>query len=289
MTAFAPVALLFSALGLIAISIIIFWERIAAAAHSSVESYAAELERAAIPVSRDTLSQVAMGIGAAVLIPWGILALLFHMPPQNALLLLVFFALLGYLGIRSYIRYRIATRLAAFNDQLEIVLRLIVSALRVGLGFRQSLSMIINDLPEPASVEFRRVLAQTTIGVGVNDALDQLAKRMPSAEIMMVTRAIGIQSQTGGNLAGILINLAETIKQRRRIERRIKTLTSEARSSKYIMTGLPICISILIMTVQPPMREALLFTPVGHFVFFLAILLMTAGWFTFNALSRLDI
>ena len=112
---------------------------------------------------------------------------------------------------------------------------------------------------------------------------------MPSGEMSMMTRAIRIQSTTGGNLGKVLENLAETIKQRRRINRKIAALTAEAKFSKYIISALPICVGAFIMTFEPDMRTGLLFTLIGNICLGVVVGLIAIGWIVFGRLSRLDI
>jgi tight adherence protein B len=183
----------------------------------------------------------------------------------------------------------VGRRLGTFNNQLEIALRLITGALRVGLGLRQALITVVSDMPDPTRIEFSRVLSQTQIGVSIYDALDQLAERMPSSEISMMTRAIRIQSGTGGNLGRVLENLAETIKQRRKLNRKIAALTSEAKFTKYIISALPICVGAFILIFEPDMRQGLLFTLIGRICLAVVIGLITLGWIVFGQLSRLDV
>ncbi len=115
-------------------------------------------------------------------------------------------------------------------------------------------------MPDPARVEFTRVLSQTQIGVSLYDALDALAERMPSGEMNMMARAIRLQGQTGGNLSRVLENMAGTIKERRRLAQKIRALTAEARATKWIITGLPIFVGIFVTTFESDIREGLFYT-----------------------------
>ena len=199
------------------------------------------------------------------------------------------FLFVAFIGCRAWINAKIAKRLKVFNDQLELVLRLISGAMRVGMGLRQAIVMVVTDMPDPARVEFTRVLSQTTIGISIYDALDQLNDRMPSAEFKMMVRAIRVQSQTGGNLGKVLDNLAETIKQRRKIQRKVKALTSEAVTSKYIITGLPVGVGAFIMAFEPEMRSSLLFTIVGQICLVVVFALLGTGWWIFGRISNFDV
>ena len=273
--------------GAVAITCFAFWNQVVELVAAHMEPSRALLQRAAIPMKAQELALTV--IGSAVVL-WALLLVV--VKPASLLigaLLLVVASLVSFVGARFYISSRIKKRLALFNNQLEIALRLISGALRVGLGLRQALLQVVTDMPEPSRIEFSRVLSQTQIGVSIYDALDQLAERMPSNEIAMMTRSIRVQSQTGGNLGKVLDNLAETIKQRRKLNRKIAALTSEARFTKYIITALPIGVGVFIMIFQPDMREGLLETLLGRICLGIVVGLLVTGWLLFDALSRLDI
>jgi tight adherence protein B len=286
MTSVAPFIVFFGVAGAVAIGCVAFWDRLVAWVALRLEPYRRLLERAAIPIKAEEL---ALMVIAAAIIPWGVLAFLLKPSPIVGLLLLAGTSWVAYVGVKGYVNLKVLRRLNHFNNQLEIVLRLITGALRVGLGLRQALVTVVSDMPDPSRIEFSRVLSQTQIGVSIYDALDQLADRMPSSELSMMTRSIRIQSQTGGNLGKVLENLAETIKQRRKLNRKIAALTSEARFTKYIISALPIGVGIFILTFEPDMRAGLLFTLLGRLCLGAVVGLIVLGWIVFGKLSRLDV
>ncbi len=85
----------------------------------------------------------------------------------------------------TYLRFRGGMRLKKFGDQLEMVLRTIAGAVRVGVGLRQAFVIVIEELPNPAKKEFRRVVGRTNIGIPLVDALDETAKTIPGNEMKM--------------------------------------------------------------------------------------------------------
>jgi Flp pilus assembly protein TadB len=286
MASVAPFFVLIGVAGAVAIACVAFWDRLVTYVASRTEPYRKMLERAAIPIKAEEL---ALMVIVAAIIPWGVLTFLLKPSPFVGVLMLAGTSGLAYMGVQGYVNLKIGRRLGAFNNQLEIVLRLITGALRVGLGLRQALITVVSDMPDPARIEFSRVLSQTQIGVSIYDALDQLAERMPSSEIFMMTRAIRIQSGTGGNLGKVLENLAETIKQRRKLNRKIAALTSEAKFTKYIISALPVGVATFIMVFEPDMRDGLVFTLIGRLCLGVVIGLIVVGWIVFGRLSRLDI
>lgn len=244
------------------------------------------LDRAGI---QKTAQQFLMGAGIFAAVVWLAGAFLLHRGiVLVAALLPLSCALVGF-GCWLMIRFKTARRLDQFVQQLEMALRLMGSGVRIGLGLRQALTMVIEEMHDPARYEYMRVVGQTNIGVSVYDALDTLAERMPSSETMMMARAIRIQSQTGGDLGKILEHLANTIKERRRIQRKISALTAEGRASAAILSGLPPFLSGFISLTEPAMGHALWFTFPGHIALGIVFVLETLGVIWLLKMLKVDV
>ena len=147
------------------------------------------------------------------------------------------------------------------SQQLEPAMRLIGRRHRVGLGVRQALAIVIDELPDPArsrvsarrrSDEYRRERLSTR--------WTTWRERMPCNESLMIARVFRVQSQTGGDLARILDQLADTIKDRRQVHRKISILTAEGRMSAWVLMLIPLGSRLFIMSTQPDMSNALLYT-----------------------------
>lgn len=276
-------------LGAAAVMAIVFWsvwDRVFSGLAPLAEKYRSGLEQAQIRLTREELLLAMIGIAVSA---WAAYMFLARPGPIMAALMLP-----GMLGIVSYatgmwIRMRIRKRLNAFNDQLEMILRLLSSGLRSGLSMRQAFVVVVEELADPAKMEFRRVLAQTNIGIAVNDALDALAARMPSDELNMMVRSIRVQSQTGGNLGKILDHLAAMIKDRRQINRKIKALTSEGTASGWVIGLLPVGVGLFITATQPHMRDAMFHTGFGVASLILAAALEAVGVFSVVQIVKMDV
>jgi tight adherence protein B len=279
-------AIAFGVMGAVGLLVVATWSRIVKALAPLTETYSVGLVQAGIEVRSQDL---VIGLAAGAVVAWvgymvafkpdllqGIIAL--------PVLLLIAFGLCGIV-----VRQLIARRLTKFTNQLELVLRLMVSGLRAGLSIRQALIMVIEQSPDPARHEFMRVIGQTNIGISMYDALDQLATRLKSNEMTMFTRAIRLQASTGGNLAKVLEQLASTIKERRRLERKIKAITSEGRATGSIISALPVGVGIMIMVTNEGMRSAMINTQIGHFALALAVVLEGVGIFILAMMIRVDI
>ncbi len=248
--------------------------------------YRTTLDRASITLS---VERLAGGIAGGALLAW--LAFLFIVRPGPLVAVVALACAFGaaVAGCGFYVKRLVKKRVGAFKGQLELALRMISGGLRVGLSLRQALVLVIDELPDPARHEFMRIVGQTNIGVSIYDALDKLRERMPSEEVLMMVRAIRIQSQTGGNLAKILDNLADTIKSRRRIDRKIKVLTSESRASAFVICAIPFAVGGMIMYMQPHMRDVMLGTLIGHLALAGVVVLEGLGAFTVSKMMSFTV
>jgi tight adherence protein B len=233
--------------------------------------------------------EIVLGACGVAAVLWVAMALFLRPGMFVALLLLPLSAGIAAGAYWMVLQIKIRRRLDQFVQQLELALRLIGSGVRIGLGLRQALTMVIEEMPDPAKHEYIRVVGQTNIGVSVYDALDMLAKRMPGSETLMMARAIRIQSQTGGDLGKILEHLADTIKERRRIQRKISALTAEGRASAGILSALPPFLSGFISITEPAMGHALWFTPSGHIALVIVAVLEALGVFTLMRMLKVDV
>lgn len=253
---------------------------------TTVKKIADTLDRAGILAGP---REIGIGIGIGTFVLWLLVTLVLRPPLVGIVLLLPVCAALSCGGFWLYVKQKLRKRLDQFVQQLELALRLIASGVRIGLGLRQALTIVIEEMPDPARHEYMRVVGQTNIGVTVYDALDNLATRMPSNETLMMARAIRIQSQTGGDLGKILEHLANTIKERRRIQRKIRALTAEGRASAGILSALPPFLSAFIALTERDMGHALLFTTPGHISLVIVAVLETLGVLTLLKILKVDV
>lgn len=281
-----PLAIAFGLMGAVGLLVIATWGRVVKLLSPLAETYSLGLVQAGINIRSQDL---VIGLAASAIVAWVAYMAVCKPDPLQGLIALPVMLLVAFGACRIVVRRLIARRLAIFTNQLELVLRLIVSGLRAGLSIRQSLVMVVEQSPDPARHEFMRVIGQTNIGMSMYDALDQLAARLTSNEMTMLTRAIRLQSQTGGNLAKVLEQLATTIKERRRLARKIKAITSEGRATGGIISALPIGVGILIMLTNPDMRDSMFHTTIGHYALGLAIVLETIGAAILMSMVRVDI
>lgn len=245
-----------------------------------------KLDRAGIRLSSQ---EIVLTTSGGIMICWISVILIMHTSPLLSIVLLLGIAGIVVLGFSGFVQFCIQRRLDTFVTQLEPAMRLIAGGLRVGLGLRQALAIVIDELTDPARYEFRRVIGQTNIGVSIYDAIDDLAARMPSHESMMIARVFRVQSETGGDLARILDQLAETIKARRQVQRKTASLTAEGRMSAWVLMAIPVCLGMFIATTQPGMSNALFHTWIGHIVLAIVLGLEVMAYLALKAIMKMDV
>ncbi|RKL63674.1 secretion system protein [Thermoanaerobacteraceae bacterium SP2] len=162
-------------------------------------------------------------------------------------------------------------RLSNFNAQICDALTIMANSLRSGFSFLQSMDMVRKELPDPVKKEFTRTLKEINLGTPTEEALENLAKRVNSEDLDLVITAVLIQRQVGGNLSEVLDNIAETIRDRIRIKREIRTLTAQGRISGLIIGLLPLILGGFMMVVKPSYIMQLFSSRAGLTMMMLAI------------------
>ena len=172
----------------------------------------------------------------------------------------------GLLGLvcalvpQFYVNRRQASRLSGFNRQLPDVLERLVGSLRAGYGLSQAVEWVAKQMPNPAGGEFARVVREMQLGRSLVQALESMVRRLDSDDLALIATAIQIHYEVGGSLADILETVAETIRERVRIQREIRVLTAQQRFSGYVLIALPIGLAIFLYIMNPD-YEGRLFEP----------------------------
>ena len=142
-------------------------------------------------------------------------------------------------------------RMKAFSKQLPGILGLLTRSLRAGHPISSALGLVAQETPDPAGTEFGMVVDEMTYGMGLDDALRRLADRIPIKELSLLVVSVQIQSVAGGNLAEVLENLSNVIRDRQLLADKIIAMSAEARASAIILGLLPISVGCAILVLNP--------------------------------------
>jgi tight adherence protein B len=198
-------------------------------------------------------------------------------------------AILGYFLPRVYVGRRIGGRLGAFNKQLADTITLLSNSLRAGSSFLQSIELVSRETPAPMGEEMGRVVREVNLGLGMEEALANLVRRIRSEDLDLMVTAIGVQQQVGGNLAEILDTIAFTIRERVRIKGDINTLTAQGRMSGYLVAFLPIGIAITLNFINPDFMRPLFTQLLGQILLGVGGVMMTIGFFAIQKIVSIKV
>ncbi len=201
----------------------------------------------------------------------------------------VFGVILGYFLPRFYVGRRIGGRLGAFNKQLADTITLLSNSLRAGSSFLQSIELVSRETPAPMGEEMGRVVREVNLGLGMEEALANLVRRIRSEDLDLMVTAIGVQQQVGGNLAEILDTIAFTIRERVRIKGEINTLTAQGRMSGYLVAFLPIGIMFALNAINPSFMQPLFTETLGRIMLGVGAVMMTIGFFAIQKIVDIKV
>ncbi len=179
---------------------------------------------------------------------------------SGVLIVGVLFAAVGWFIPKIWLGRRQSGRLKSFNNQLADTIALMSNSLRSGLSLVQSMEMISREAEPPIAEEFQRVVREIGLGVGPQEALLHLVRRVASDDLELLVTAILVQFEIGGNLSRILDSIANTIRERVKLHGEIRTMSAQGRMAGYVLSGLPVAIGGLLMLIAPSYMGAL-FSP----------------------------
>jgi tight adherence protein B len=193
---------------------------------------------------------------------------------------------------RLYVRREQNRRLIKFDSQLPDMLSLMVNGLRAGYSIMQAVESVSREMPAPMADEFRRVVQEIQLGIPTHAALNNLTRRIPSADLDFVVTAINVQRETGGNLAEILGTISHTIRERVRVRGEIRVLTSQVMMSGRFLSLLPV---ILIVAMYFLNRSYMMHyfdegtRMVGIPALIIAAIMIITGYYIMNKIADIEV
>ena len=217
------------------------------------------------------------------------------LPGLDNAIALVVAVLVGWWVPRFWVNRRKSKRLQAFNDHLADTITLIANALRAGASFLQAIELVVRETQPPVSTEFNRVIREVNLGLPFEQALANMVRRVRSDDLELMTTAISIQHQVGGNLAEILDSIAFTIRERIRIIGEIRVLTAQQRMSGYVVAGLPIGLIAILAVIAPGFMEpmfgdpTIVGIPLGVWMLGFGALMMLVGFLAIRRIVDIEV
>lgn len=162
-----------------------------------------------------------------------------------------------------YVRRRRAARFRTFEEQFPDAIDLIARAMRAGHGLSVGIGMAADELPQPVAREFRILYDWQNFGMSLPDALHRFAERVPILDARFFATAVLTQRESGGNLAEVLDNLARVIRERFRVKRQIRVLSTHGRMTGAVLAGMPPALAFYFLITKPDYITELATDPLG--------------------------
>jgi len=191
-------------------------------------------------------------------------------------------------GLYLYLLRLASQRQAKLTSQLPNALDMLASGLRSGHALTRSLRIVASQSRPPMSEEVGHILQDINVGVSTPDALDLFVMRTRSYDIELVVAAIQTQQKLGGNLAEVLDNITNVIRERVKLQREIDAATSEGRLSAVILVAMPFVMAIAVSIISPGYLDPLFQEQVGKMMLVGALMLMAIGIIVIKNLIEID-
>ena len=205
--------------------------------------------------------------------------------------LLIAFAagLFGYQAPQIWLHRRESSRAKKLEDQLPEALTMISNSLKAGFGLLQSLDLAVEQLAHPVATELAQTVHETNIGSSIDKAFIDLSERCDSYDLDLVVTAVLVQRASGGNLAEILSNVAETMRERVRIRNEIVTLTAQQKLTGIVIGLMPVGVGLLFLVVSPEYITPLFTETIGKVMLGAAIVLESVGIMIIQRILDIDV
>lgn len=182
-----------------------------------------------------------------------------------------------------------ARRRARFELQLEGALTEMGNALRSGFSITQAIEHVVENGENPIAEEFGTLLHQTRVGVSFDEALRNLADRVGSEDLDLAVLAIETARRTGGNLAEIFGTISRTIRERLRIQGRVRTLTAQGRLQGLVLSLMPVAIGVALSVIQPETFGPFVRSATGLGILSAVAVLLVLGHLSIRKIVRIDV
>ena len=187
-------------------------------------------------------------------------------------------ALVAAVGIMLFVLYRLRSRrIFNFAEQLPDAIDIITRGVRAGLPFSGAIGLVAREMPDPVGPEFGMLADEIAFGLDLRSALDNLYRRVGQEDLLFLTVAVNIQTQTGGNLGEILSRLSKLMRSRSKMRLKVNALSAEGRLSAIALTVLPFALFVIINFISPAYYSVVRGSPILEPAIYVGLFLLLVG------------
>ena len=229
------------------------------------------LEQAGFPKTSPKSFWMICGIMAAIAASLAIL------PHQTPLVILLAVFVVG-LGLpRWVLGFLTARRKKKFTENFASAIDVIVRSVKSGLPTNEALRIVAREAPNPVGSEFHSLVESLKVGVTLEQGLKRMMESMPTPEVGFFAIVMTIQGKSGGNLSEALGNLAFVLRDRKRLQGKIRAMSSEAKASAMIIGSLPVVVGGLVYLTTPAYIMKLFTERAGNVMIAVCVFWMSCG------------
>ncbi|MBC7273547.1 MAG: type II secretion system F family protein [Streptomyces sp.] len=197
--------------------------------------------------------------------------------------------LLGIWAAMQFLNWQRQKRIEKFINQLPELSRIMANATQAGLALRTAIGMAAEELEAPAGEELAKVAHQLALGASMDDALGELADRLPSRELVVLVTTLVLSNRAGGQVVAALRNLTETLEERKETRREVRTQLSQVNMTSYAVPIMGVGSLFLMNGVKDGALDRMTGSPVGQAAVLIAFGLYGVGFVLIRRLSRIDV
>ncbi|QPP06797.1 hypothetical protein G4Z16_10790 [Streptomyces bathyalis] len=198
-------------------------------------------------------------------------------------------AVLGVLAASAFLSHQRQRRTEQFISQLPELSRILANATSAGLALRTALGMAADELEAPAGEELKLVNNQLALGRSVEDALNELAERLPSRELVVLVTTLVLANRAGGTLVASLRNLTDTLEERKETRREVRTMLAEVNATAFTVPVLGLGAMLMMNSMMPGALARVTGSAVGQLAIIGAVGLFATGFFVIRRLGKIEI
>jgi tight adherence protein B len=205
--------------------------------------------------------------------------------PLVAIGMFIFGFFLPMMMVKHYRKRRIKK----FNTQLVDALQAMANAFKAGLTFQQSIEQVSKDALPPLQQEFGLFVKEAKLGVPLEEALNNMSKRVGSDDLELVATATNISRQLGGNMAEMYETLSTTIRERFRLEGKIDALTAQGKLQGWVVSAMPLVLGMVLQYMRPDLMDPMLDHMFGYILVAAIMLMEIMGVLLIRRITNIDI
>jgi tight adherence protein B len=190
---------------------------------------------------------------------------------------------------KKYLKRMRKKRIETLEKQLPDALLMMSGALRAGASFPTALEAVVHESAAPISQEFDLLMREIRLGIDLDIAMRNVERRIPVPDFLMVTAAVTIAREVGGNLAEALESVARTLREKLQMEGKIKALTSQGRMQGIVMTCLPLLLMLVLRFMEPKAMAPLFNEPVGWGTLAVIGVMEFLGYVSISKITNIDV